>query len=136
MKTVLVVEDDGQFRDSLVAALSDDYLVWGFDGGRKAIDFLRRYPVDVVLLDMVLADGDGFTVLGALAALDRKPHVVILTVLDQVAKAVKVMRIGASDYLVKPCGLNTVRKAIQKVVENKPTNMNIAHARAGVQTSN
>ena len=120
MKTVLVVEDDAQFRESLVMALSDEYLVWGFDGGSKAVNFLRRYAVDVVLLDMVLVDGDGFTVLGALAALDRKPHVVILTVLDQVAKAVKAMRLGASDYLVKPCGLNTVRKAIRKVVEGEP----------------
>lgn len=127
MKTVLVVEDDGPFRDSLVAALCDEYLVCGFDGGRKAVDFLRRYPVDVVLLDMILVDGDGFTVLGALAALDRRPHVVILTVLDEVAKAVKAMRLGASDYLVKPCDLKTVRRAIQKVVESKPTGVDVAH---------
>ncbi len=123
MKTVLVVEDDAPFRESLVTALSDEYLVWGFDGGRKALDFLRRYSVDVMLLDMVLLDGDGFAVLAALAGLERRPHIVILTVLDQVDKAVKAMRLGASDYLVKPCDLNTVREAIQRVVENNSMNV-------------
>lgn len=119
MQTVLIVEDDAQLRTSLAAALTDDYLVKSAGSGREAIGFLRESMADVVLLDMVMSEGDGFTVLGHIAGMSPKPHVVVLSVLDQIAKAVKAIRLGANDYLVKPCDLHTVRTAIRQALPDR-----------------
>jgi DNA-binding response OmpR family regulator len=113
---VLVVEDDALMRQALVAALSADFRVQAAGTGGEAVDLLRTMSPDAVLLDMVLPDGDGFSVLAAVAGITPRPQVVILSALDQVAKAVKAMRLGASDYLVKPCGLDKVRSVLNDVL--------------------
>jgi two-component system OmpR family response regulator len=115
--TVLVVEDDALMRQSLTTALSADFRVRAAGSGAEARGLLRRVKPDAVLLDMVLPDGDGFAVLAAVEGVSPRPQVVILSALDQVTKAVKAMRLGASDYLVKPCGLDKVRGVINDALE-------------------
>ena len=83
---------------------------------RRALQVLHSRPLDLVLLDMVLPDGDGFAVLSAATALRPRPHVIVLTVLDAIPKAVKAMQLGASEYLVKPCELDHLRAAISDVL--------------------
>jgi DNA-binding response OmpR family regulator len=126
IETILIVDDDSALRSSLAAALADDYAVGGAANVRQALDFMQRHPVDVVLLDMVLPDGDGFTVLGRVAGMKRKPRVVVLTAVGQAIKAVKALRLGASDYLVKPCDLNTIREAIRGVLSTYPAEVAVA----------
>ena len=114
--TVLIVEDDECLRTSLATALANEYMVRTVGGGLEALRFLKQNTVDLILLDMVMSAGDGFTVLAQVAKMSPKPQVVILSVLDQVGTAVKAMRLGADDYLVKPCALNTVREIVRKVL--------------------
>jgi two-component system OmpR family response regulator len=117
--TVLVVEDDATMRQSLAAALSADFRVQAAGSGAEAKALLRRLKPDAVLLDMVLPDGDGFAVLATVEGVSPRPQVVILSALDQVTKAVKAMRLGASDYLVKPCGLDRVRGVINDALDRR-----------------
>jgi DNA-binding NtrC family response regulator len=116
-RTVLIVEDDGPMRQSLAAALSSEFRVLTAGSGTEAIRTLRESRPDAVLLDIVMPDGDGFSVLGAVEGLRPRPRVVVLSALNQVTKAVKAMRLGASDYLVKPCGLDRVRSVLNGVLE-------------------
>jgi two-component system OmpR family response regulator len=115
--TVLVVEDDALMRQSLTTALSADFRVRAAGSGAEARSLLRGLKPDAILLDMVLPDGDGFSVLAAVEGVSPRPQVVILSALDQVTKAVKAMRLGASDYLVKPCGLDKVRGVINDALD-------------------
>lgn len=116
MATILIVEDDAGMREALAGALARDHLVQATGSSERAIHALRSKPFDVVLLDMVLPDGTGFDVLSAATALRPKPHVVVLTVLDAIPKAVKAMQLGAGDYLVKPCQLDDLHAAIGGVL--------------------
>jgi len=116
MDKILIVEDDGSLNESLVTALTNEYDVRAVDNGAAAVDFLDDNPVDLVLLDMVMPERDGISVLSHIAGMQQKPRVVVLSVLAQVSKVVKTMRLGASDYLVKPCDLNRLKRVLRRTL--------------------
>ena len=96
MDRILVVEDDDCMNASLVAALANEYEVRAVTDGDAAVDFLDHNAVDLVLLDMVIPERDGLSVLSHIAGMAPKPQVVVLSVLAQISKVVKTMRLGAS----------------------------------------
>lgn len=120
MQKILIVEDDGCLNASLVAALTNEYEVRAVTDGAAAVEFLDAHHVDLVLLDMVMPERDGFSVLSHVAGMDPKPRVVVLSVLAQVSKVVKTMRLGASDYLVKPCDLNRLKRVLRDTLAVRP----------------
>jgi DNA-binding response OmpR family regulator len=102
MTEVLVVEDDGLVRSSLMRALSDDGFVTdsavtGLDALRVVID---RRP-GVVVLDLGLPDIDGVELLKMIRAISGVP-IVVVTVRDHAGDIVAALDAGADDYLVKP----------------------------------
>lgn len=116
MGTILIVEDDALLRKMLVAELSDKYWVRSSCDGNEALAILRRHPVDLVILDMIIPGADAFIVLSRAVNSGHDIRVIVLTVADQPQNAVKAMQLGASDYLVKPCDLRTLRLAISDVL--------------------
>jgi DNA-binding response OmpR family regulator len=112
---ILIVEDDVRWRTSLAAALAAGYMVRTASGGREAVALLRRQPVDIILLDMIMSEGDGLAVLTYVGTMKPKPRVVVVSALDDVRKVVNAMKLGADDYLVKPCSLDSVREALAPV---------------------
>ena len=121
MPTMLIVDDDSCLRTSLATALEDKYAVHDVSSGSAAVRFLERNRVDLILLDMVMAEGDGFTVLSYAAGLNPKPSVVVLSVIDRVDKVVKAMRLGATDYMVKPCDLENLRSTLRRALRTVPS---------------
>ena len=72
--------------------------------GREALDRLAEGPIDVVLLDIVMPEMDGYATLQAIKAdphLGRIP-VIIISGVDDVASVVRCIEMGATDYLPKP----------------------------------
>ena len=120
MDKIQIVEDDGCLNASLVAALTNEYEVRAVTDGAAAVDFLDENSVDLVLLDMVMPERDGFSVLSYIAGMAPKPRVVVLSVLTQVSRVVKTMRLGASDYLVKPCDLNKLKRVLRDTLAVRP----------------
>ena len=103
--TILVVDDDPVQRLMLTAALErDGHLVRTAEDGSLALELLGAEPVDVVLLDVVMPETDGYTVLERLKADVDLRHipVVMVTSMDDVASAVRCIELGADDYLSKP----------------------------------
>jgi len=119
MQTVLIVEDDDGLRTSLGSALTGEYRVRDAASGREAIALLKDHPVDVILLDMVMPEGDGFTVLARVSTMRPKPPTIVLTVIAQAEKAARAIQLGASDYLLKPCSLTALRKTIREVLDER-----------------
>ena len=101
---VLLVDDERFARtvyaDYLRAA---GYEVEVADGAESALALLARRRFDVLLTDVILpGPKDGLELLDAAKQLDPNIGVIVLTALDKVDPAVRAMRAGASDYLVKP----------------------------------
>ncbi|HYG71646.1 MAG TPA: response regulator [Actinomycetota bacterium] len=103
--SILVVDDDPVMRLMLTAALErDGHRVSTADDGPSALDHLRSEPVDVVLLDVVMPEMDGFAVLEHVKAHADLRHipVVMVTSMDDTGSAVRGIELGADDYLAKP----------------------------------
>lgn len=130
MRKVLIVEDDPLLRMSLTTVLSDKYEVYAVGSGLEALRFLRRQPVDIVLLDLLMSEGDGIVVLSQLRTLDPAPQVIVHSALKETRRIAKMIRLGATDYLVKPCPADKVRRAIERALAERMAQTKEAEARA------
>lgn len=100
---VLIIEDDQSMRWVLEKALTNEgYLVDTASGGMDGLSTARRHDVDMVILDILMPDMDGLTVLKRIK--ESKPFlpVLIITAQNIMANAIEAMRHGAFDYLPKP----------------------------------
>jgi len=103
---VLVVEDD----DDLALGLRDNLEIEGYvvqvaGDGRAGLDAVRHDAPDLVLLDLMLPETDGFRVLRALRDGGSRVPVLVLTARGQETDKVRALRLGADDYVTKPFGV-------------------------------
>lgn len=118
---VLVVEDDDAYRRFLVAELSDfGFPVEGVGDGNAAIAAVEASLPAVVLLDIRLPGLSGIDVLRRLSAsAEGGPQVVMLTGHGTIDTAIEAMKLGAYDYLTKPCDLEEMRTVIERALERR-----------------
>jgi adenylate cyclase len=103
--SVLVVDDDAVNRKMLTTLLErEGHRVTTAEDGRQALEALRDGAFDVVLLDIVMPEMDGYQVLDQMKDDDRLRllPVIVITALDELDSAVKCIEMGADDYLPKP----------------------------------
>ena len=100
---ILVVDDEAPMRESLRDwLLEEDYDVGLAAGGEEAVSMAKDGTWSVVLLDLKMPGMDGLETLAELRRLAPNTEVVIMTAYATVDTAVKAMKCGAYDYLVKP----------------------------------
>ena len=102
---IVVVDDNEGNRDMLARRLArQGYEVHTADGGQAALDVLAKRAVDLVLLDVMMPDLDGYAVLQRLKADAALRHIPVLMIsaLDEIDSVVRCIRLGADDYLTKP----------------------------------
>lgn len=103
-KNILIVEDDQFLRELIGQKLvAKGYNVIEAEDGRKAIKEIKRQKLNLILLDLILPDIDGFEVLAHIkkdSALSEIP-VIILSNLGQKDDIEKGLKMGARDYLIK-----------------------------------
>lgn len=100
---ILLVEDTPSLSDVYAALLrKDGHKVACAFTAAEARALHRRGRQPIVLLDMMLPDGDGLDVLGALRETDPDARVIVITANGSINRAVAAMRGGAFDFLVKP----------------------------------
>ena len=98
---ILIVEDDPHIAKMLQAALSIvSYRSTVCDNGRDALPLIRSDRFDLVLLDVMLPEMDGFEIMEQVGY--GKTPVIFLTAMQDVSDRVKGLHLGAEDYIVKP----------------------------------
>ena len=103
MSTVLVVDDEQRIIGFLSRALSaEGHTVRTAGSGRAALNLLRDQPVDLVLLDLVMPQGNGLQVLAALRKQEDTTPVIVLSGVNDVAARVQALDRGAIDFVGKP----------------------------------
>jgi class 3 adenylate cyclase len=103
--TILVVDDDRLNRSLLAKALTTaGHEVATAENGREALDAMRAAAPDVVLLDIVMPEVDGMSVLEQMKADPalRDVPVIMISALDDFESVVRCIELGAEDYLPKP----------------------------------
>ena len=105
---VLVVDDNLVNRSLLARAVEEQgHRVTTAENGRQALDLLRaddHDPFDLVLLDILMPEMDGYQVLEQVKGDDRLRHlpVIMISAVDQMASVIRCIKMGATDYLPKP----------------------------------
>ncbi len=99
---ILVVDDHRKIREPLAVLLRRaGFDVRVADTAAAMWTILRHAPIDLVVLDAMLPDGDGFALCGELCA-QNGPAVILLTARSEVQDRIAGLQRGADDYLVKP----------------------------------
>jgi len=116
---VLLVDDDNSFRRVMAAELTRrGYDVVAVGSGADALTRSQEIQTDVTLLDLRLPDMDGIDVLERLRERNPSIGVVVLTAHGTIDTAIRATRLGAYDYLEKPCPIGKLEMAIQKTCEH------------------
>jgi two-component system, OmpR family, response regulator PrrA len=116
MAQVLLVEDDGAIRTALTRALREQgHSVAAVGSGLPALSAVVEQQPDVVLLDLGLPDIDGADVLSMLRAISDIP-VIVATARDDEAEMVRLLDLGADDYVIKPFTATQVTARIRAVL--------------------
>ncbi len=117
---ILIVDDDRAVRSALKINLSKNnkYLVETATNAMEALRLLAESTVDLVLTDVKMPGESGMTLLRKIK--DRWPNVpvVIMTGFGSVEDAVEAIKMGASDYLIKPVTKDALFVVIEKALEN------------------
>ena len=116
---VWVVDDDASIRSYLSDFLiSRSYGVVCFDSGEQVVrQITSQGAPSLLLLDIRMPRVGGLEVLTQLDKLGRRIPSIVLSGVDQISTVVEAMRLGASDYLVKPIDITDLEEAIDRVLE-------------------
>ena len=100
---ILIVEDEKRIQDFLSRGLENaGYAVDVAGDGNTAIELVHAAEYDLIILDLMLPDTDGFTLLEKIRNRKVNPPVLILSAREGVDDRVRGLELGADDYLVKP----------------------------------
>lgn len=119
---LLVVDDNEINRDMLSRRLRrQGYTVEAAENGRRALDMIASYNFDLVLLDIMMPDLDGYQVLAQLKndVRYRGIPVIMISALDEIESVVRCIEMGAEDYLPKPFDPVLLRARIGASLEKK-----------------
>lgn len=121
---ILVVDDNPLNRRLLARALEEQgHDVVTVEDGRRALDTLRadQVPVDIVLLDILMPELDGYEVLAAIKNDDGLRHVpvIMISAVDELDSVVRCIEMGATDYLPKPFNAALLRARINASLAGK-----------------
>jgi PleD family two-component response regulator len=103
--SILVVDDDAINRMLLTRELERaGHSVATAEDGVRALEALRAEPVDIVLLDVLMPELDGYATLAQIERDDRLRHipVIMISALEDIDSVVRCIELGAADYLPKP----------------------------------
>jgi DNA-binding NtrC family response regulator len=118
VRRVLVVDDEPSMRELLVIMLTKEgYDVLTADSRATAAKALARGPVDMVITDVRLPDGDGMEILRHVKAAAPETAVVVMTAYGTINAAVEATRLGAGDYLVKPFEPDQILLVLRRALE-------------------
>jgi DNA-binding NtrC family response regulator len=127
--TILVVDDENGIRQSFKMVLKDNYHVLLAETGKEAIEALTQNTVDLILLDILLPDVNGLDLLQKLKAIDPHPEVIMVTAVKDVQTAVRAIKLGAYEYIIKPFIVDEVINIIKRALEKRSLIKELAYLR-------
>jgi sigma-B regulation protein RsbU (phosphoserine phosphatase) len=118
---VLIVDDVKTNVDILVQALRDEYKLSVALDGNAALRSVEKSPPDLVLLDIVMPDLDGYEVCRRLRASEptREVPVMFLSALEDVSDKTRGFEVGGNDYLTKPFEVLEVKARVRSLLKAK-----------------
>jgi len=122
MKSLLILDDDEVLRESLNKNLSGFFdSTYEASDIQQAMEKIKSYMINFYLLDLNLPDGNGLQLIPSILKHNQNSHIIVLTAYSSIATAVEAMKLGATDYLVKPVFQEEILKAFKFIQTNDKT---------------
>ncbi|MDR3586707.1 MAG: sigma-54 dependent transcriptional regulator [Desulfosporosinus sp.] len=117
---ILIIDDEEALRAIIAQRLKrKGYEVLEADTAEEGLSLLKVTLIDAVMLDIKLPDGDGLILLPKIKQLQPELQVVMLTGNGTIESAIEAIKLGAYDYLTKPCNLSELEITLQKALEKR-----------------
>jgi PAS domain S-box-containing protein len=116
---ILIVDDEPRMCDSLRTLLSNrGYEIHTSHSGKKAFEYLSEHNFDLVILDMLMPDVDGYKVMDHINTHSPDTLIIVMTGHATVESAVTALKSGAYDYLTKPFGHEELLKRVENALDH------------------
>lgn len=117
---ILVVDDEEIVRNSLVDWLQEDgYQAEAAENGFKALEMIREKPWDIAMVDLKMPKMDGLELMEKAKELSPDMQIIIITAYATVHTAVQAIKMGAYDYLIKPCDPEEISMLVKRLIESQ-----------------
>lgn len=117
---ILIIEDEKDLLDNILAYLSaGDFVCESASSKAEALDKLSGFTYDVVVLDIMLPDGNGLQVLGHIREENPDVGVLIISAKNALDDRLKGLDLGADDYLTKPFHLSELNARIRAIFRRR-----------------
>ncbi|MEW6073134.1 MAG: sigma-54 dependent transcriptional regulator [Planctomycetota bacterium] len=131
IQRILIVDDDSLSREFLTEAVrSRGFQAESVSSGEKALDRVQRPGVDLVLTDLRMPGLSGVDLVRELARVAPDLPAVVVTAHGTVETAVEAMRLGAADFLMKPCSPETIELVISRISRTRRLEVENAYLRS------
>ena len=118
MKKILIVDDDGEFRNYLMEVLKEEgYQIDSASSAKEAYALLNAVEFDIVLLDYLMPKQSGVDAISEIKRLRPKVKVIMVTAFASIEHAIDAIKRGATDYISKPFKIDNLLLTIRRVLE-------------------
>ena len=118
---ILIVEDEPKIADFVRRGLMENgFVVDVVENGEQGLEYALARKVDLIILDVVLPQRDGWSLLTELRRADLQTRVLFLTARDNVSDRVKGFDLGADDYLIKPFHFSELLARVRSLMRRRP----------------
>ncbi len=115
---ILLVEDEESIRDAVKLNLElEDYEVVATGNGRKAMKIFHEQHFDLLILDVMLPEIDGFQICEQVRLTNMEVPIIFLTAKDTAPDRITGLKMGADDYLVKPFNLEELLLRVNNLIK-------------------
>ena len=119
-KSLLIVDDDGPFRDRLARAMEKKgFQVKQAESVEQGINHAKKYPPAFAVVDLRLNDGNGLKIVKEIQKINKNSRIILLTGYGNIPTAVAAIKAGAIDYIPKPADADDVENALLAPLESK-----------------
>jgi DNA-binding NtrC family response regulator len=133
---ILIVDDDKAFRIATTALLEDNgFTVTAVSSGAQAVELLQSERFGLMLSDLVMEGMNGIELLQWIAGRGLELPLIMVTGFGSINTAVEAMRLGAFDYVTKPCGNDELLIKIARAIEARRTEEELHRLRDEVRST-
>ena len=116
LPSVLIIDDYQPLLESYIVLLENEFQVYTATTGEMGLACLQQQSIDLLLLDLQLPTIDGLEVLRRVKALDAHLPVIIVTAVNEAQPMAQAFKLGATDYVVKPCDIDTILRLLRRTL--------------------
>jgi len=119
MNSVLIVDDQKTSITMLTKILSSEYTIYTAENGKDAITAAEKYIPDVILLDILMMEMDGYAVIKILKDTEKTKNipVIFITSLNSDDNEARGLALGAADYITKPFSTEIIKLRVQQQIK-------------------